>query len=52
MERELLDIDPIEIAVGLTPEMIDRIIEVGPQTARWLLAIVKAAELMRQREAS
>jgi hypothetical protein len=49
VEKELLNSNPIEFAAGLTPDLLDRVVELGPKVAKWLLAVAKAAELMKQR---
>jgi hypothetical protein len=52
VKDELLKTDPAYIAANLTSEMHDRIIELGPVVARWLLDVAQAAEAIKQKRAS
>ena len=50
VKKELLSSSPIEFATNMTPDLLDRIIELGPRVAHWILAVAKAAETMKRRK--
>jgi len=45
---ELLLINPAYVAARLTPDMLDRVIDLAPKAAQWLLDVAEAARDLKR----
>jgi hypothetical protein len=52
IKSDMLAEDPAEFASKLTPDLMPRIIELGPEVAIWLHAVAKVAERPNRQQKS
>jgi hypothetical protein len=48
VEIELLTNNPQVVAALLTPDLLPRVIRLGPETAKWLTAVAEAAQAIER----